>query len=595
MAKKYSPFSRAKSPCNLREFLHILEQQGELAHIYEAVDSDQEIAEIHRRTVAQAGKALLFHRVKNSPFPVVTNLFGTLRRIELAFPSDPEHFVKTVVSFATEQFPPTLTSLWEKRGTLARLLRLGTKQRRVGAVTECAIDPPDLNQLPLLKLWPDDGGHFITLPLVYTQAPDTHVPNLGMYRIQRFDSQTTGLHFQIAKGGGYHFHTAERSNQPLPVTIFIGGPPALIISAIAPLPENVPELIFASLLQDQKIETAHVAGYPHPLIAQCEFALLGQANPHERRLEGPFGDHYGYYSQAHDFPVFHCQKIYHRKNAIYPATVVGKPVQEDLYIGQFLQKILSPLFPVVMPQVRKLHTFAETGFHPLAAAVVKVRYEKECLTAAFRILGEGQLSLTKVLMLTDQDIDITDSKLLLETVLARMSFDTGFYVFSHTSNDTLDYTGPKLNMGSKVLFLGIGKEKRSLPVSFQGPLERPFKRANAYCAGCLVVDGPSYKDAEDLSAVASHPAFADWPLVIIVDDVQLATSSTTEFLWTVFTRFEPARDIHAKVTTMKNHHLSYTGPLVIDARMKPWYPPEVKCSDEVKKRVDQIWPHIEKV
>lgn len=351
------------------------------------------------------------------------------------------------------------------------------------------------------------------------------------------------------------------------------------MAAIAPLPENVPELIFASLLQGKKLSTCAVDGHPHRLVASCDFALVGYSDPKERRLEGPFGDHFGYYSLAHDFPVFHCKKIYHRKDAIYPATVVGKPIQEDLYIGNYLQKLFNPLFPLVMPQVKALHTYAETGFHPLAAAVVKERYEKEALAASFRILGEGQLSLTKFLIVTDQPIDPANIKVLFETVLARFSPESSFYIFSKTSNDTLDYTGPKLNHGSKAVLIGTGKEKRSLPSHVSKQLPSSIKHAIPFCKGCLVVDG----QVDDLEPLK------EWPLVILVDDAVKTTSSTLEFLWTVFTRFDPASDIKSYDCQVKNNHISYSLPLLIDARMKPHYPPEVVADDATVELVNSKW------
>ncbi len=568
---------------DLQSFVKVLESEQEIVHVHEEVDPTLEIAEIHRRVVTDGGKALFFHNVKNSKFPVVTNLFGSDNRMKLAFGDEPEAFIKTLVELAQGPVPPGIRSLWHKRSQLKRLFSLGMKNAKNAPVTECCIDPPDLEQLPLLKLWPDDGGNFITLPLVYTSFGNSN--NLGMYRIQRYDKETTGLHMQIGKGGGFHLAQAKDAGQMLPVTIFVGGPPALIISAIAPLPENVPELIFASLLQGKKLATKHVAGHPHPLVAGCDFALTGYCDPNEMRPEGPFGDHFGYYSLVHDFPVFHCNKIYHRKNAIYPATVVGKPIQEDLYIGNFLQKLFSPLFPLVMPQVKSLHTYAETGFHPLASAVVKERYEKEALAAAFRILGEGQLSLTKVLIITDQDIDLRDSKVLLETVLARFSPESSFYIFSKTSNDTLDYTGPKLNRGSKAALIGTGKEKRKLPRAFTKELPRPLKNAIAYCGGCLVVDGM----VDDVERLAKEEAFADWPFVFVVDDAKKTTSSSLEFLWTVFTRFDPAQDIYSSGCQVKNNHISYSLPFIVDARMKSHYPAEVKADDDTIKLVDQKW------
>jgi 3-polyprenyl-4-hydroxybenzoate decarboxylase len=306
-------------------------------------------------------------------------------------------------------------------------------------------------------------------------------------------------------------------------------------------------------------------------------------------MEGPFGDHYGYYGRAHPFPVFHCQKIYHRKNAIYPATVVGKPIQEDLFIGQYLQKLLSPLIPLVIPAVKSLWSYGETGFHPLAAAIIKESYEREALSTAFRILGEGQLSLTKFLLITDQPIDLSDSKTLLETVLARFRPDVDLFIFANTSNDTLDYTGPKLNHGSKAILLGLGEEKRTLPDYFRGTLPRPISKARAFCKGCLVLQAPSYETFQDVSQLLEHIDFAPWPFLILVDDLEATCSSTLEFLWSVFTRFEPAGDMFSAHMHVKRHHITYSIPILIDARMKPSYPQEAIVDDATKKLVDKRW------
>jgi UbiD family decarboxylase len=252
-----------------------------------------------------------------------------------------------------------------------------------------------LQELPVLTSWQEDGGPFFTLPLVYTRKPGSSEHNLGMYRMQIFSENQTGMHWQIHKGGGFHFYEAEQAHQALPVTVFLGGPPALVIAAITALPEPVPEMLYASFLLGDKINVVNIAGHPHPLVAEAEFALCGQVPPQIRRPEGPFGDHYGYYSLVHDFPVFNVRELYHRKDAIYPATVVGKPRQEDYYIGEWMQDLLTPLFPLLMPGLKSLWTYAEAGFHTLSAAVVRESYFREALAHAFRILGEGQLSLTK--------------------------------------------------------------------------------------------------------------------------------------------------------------------------------------------------------
>ncbi len=272
--------------------------------------------------------------------------------------------------------PPKPRELWKYRDMAMTGLKLGTKNVRNAPVLERKQSPVDLEKIPFLQLWPEDGGHFVTLPLVYTESPVSGKHNLGIYRMQRYDKTTTGIHWQIGKGGGFHYFEAEKLNKPLPVTVFLGGSPAMIISAIAPLPEDVPELILASLLADGKIATAKnpLGEDRHKLIAEAEFAICGSVAPHVTKPEGPFGDHYGYYSLDHDYPVFTADAVFHRKDAIYPATVVGKPRQEDFFIGDYLQELLSPLFPVVMPAVRDLWSYGETGFHSLAAAVVKERY-----------------------------------------------------------------------------------------------------------------------------------------------------------------------------------------------------------------------------
>ncbi len=371
------------------------------------VDPRLEAAEIHRRVIAAGGPALLFTNPKGADFPLVTNLFGTARRAERAFGRNAAPFIKRAVELAQTALPPTAAKLWSARDVLKGAARIGMKRRRAGAVIEKWAETPRLDRLPVLTCWPEDGGPFVTLPLVLTAHPDGHGTNLGMYRLQVHSPSVTGMHWQIGKGGGFHYAVAEARGEALPATVFLGGPPALILAAIAPLPENVPELMLASLIAGEKLET--IAGHgPHPLIANAEFALIGSVPPRVRRPEGPFGDHYGYYSLQHDYPVFNLSRIAHRKDAIYPATVVGKPRQEDFFIGDLLQELLSPLFPLVMPGVLSLWSYGETGYHSLAAAVVRERYRREAMASAFRILGEGQLSLTKFLLVTDRSVNLKD-------------------------------------------------------------------------------------------------------------------------------------------------------------------------------------------
>ncbi|MDX1389806.1 MAG: UbiD family decarboxylase, partial [Acidobacteriota bacterium] len=412
---------------DLRSFIERLREEGELAVVNVEVDPDLELAEIHRRVIAAGGPALLFNNAGGSAFPVVTNLFGTKRRAEMAFGTRPLEMIERVVELAHTLLPPTLDKLWGARDVLGALLRVGTRTRMSGPVLDVVTDDVDLSRLPVLKTWSRDGGPFVTLPLVYTEHPETKVPNLGIYRLQVHDRRTTGMHWQIGKGGGFHYAVAEAGGIPLPVTVFLGGPPAMILAAIAPLPENVPELLLASLIAGERLGMCDGPG-PHRLVGNAEFALIGKVPPRERRIEGPFGDHYGYYSLEHDYPVFEVERIAHRADAIYPATVVGKPRQEDFFIGDLLQELLSPIFPLVMPGVEDVWAYGETGYHSLAAAVVKQRYKREAMASAFRILGEGQLSLTKFLLVTDRRVDLRDFKATLTHVLERSRPETDLYV-----------------------------------------------------------------------------------------------------------------------------------------------------------------------
>ena len=575
---------------NLRSFIEALRKENEIVEIEAPVDPYLEIAEIHRRVIEAQGKALLFKNVKGAKYPVVTNLFGTIKRIEIGFTKKPQEFVRRAVEMVEVLLPPKPKQLWSYRDMALSALKLGTKKVGRAPVLEVTDKPANLEEMPLLQLWHEDGGHFVTLPLVYTESPTSGKHNLGMYRIQRYDQETTGIHWQIHKGGGFHYHEAEKANKALPVTIFLGGAPAMILSAIAPLPEDVPELMLASLLADGKIETVeNPLKNHHRLLAEAEFAICGSVAPFERRPEGPFGDHYGYYSLAHDYPVFRAEAVFHRKDAIYPATVVGKPRQEDYFIGDYLQELLSPLFPLVMPAVKDLWSYGETGFHSLAAAVVKERYAREALGAGFRILGEGQLSLTKFLLLTDKPQNLRDFKTVFEYILERTDWASDFFIFDRTSFDTLDYASGKINHGSKAMLVGVGDKKRDLKREYGGSLPVGVHAAKVFCGGCVVVEGTGYeKDKTLAERIAISGGFNDFQIVVLHDKIEYA-DTPEKFLWATWTRFNPSTDIYAKEIKVVNNHISYTAPIVIDARMKPWYPKEVEPREDIVKLVDRRW------
>jgi menaquinone biosynthesis decarboxylase len=577
---------------SLRTFIHTLQKENEIVEITAPVDPYLEVAEIHRRVIDEGGPALLFTNVKGSSFPIVTNLFGTERRVNLAFGTRPEELMKRIIGAVDRLMPPTPKALWSERSLIADMLKVGLKDvpKAKAPILQSLQSPPALDQIPAITSWQEDGGPFVTLPLVYTEHPETKHHNLGMYRVQIYDSKTTGMHWQIHKGGGFHYHEAEKRNQPLPVTVFIGGPPALIASAIAPVPEPLPELLLASLIIGQKLTMVDNPRGGHRLVAEAEFAICGQVAPHERRLEGPFGDHYGYYSWAHEFPVFHVDHVWHRKDAIYPATIVGKPKQEDYYLGDFLQRLLSPAFPMAMPGVKDLWTYAETGFHPLAAAVVRESYKREALSSALRILGEGQLTLTKFLIITDQAVDLANFAVLLKTVLERFEPEKDLLVLGRTSMDTLDYTGRELNHGSKAIMVGVGEPVRELPKEYAGGHIPGIDKVEVYCPGCLVISGAAFEKDPELTARVlsqSKPQLSSWPLIFLVDDASIAQGQTS-FLWTTFTRFNPAHDLYADAQPVR-HHMSYELPLIIDARMKPGYPDELFPREDIVEKVSERW------
>jgi len=576
---------------DLRALLALLRAEGELVEVQVPVDPDLEVAEVHRRVIAAGGPALLFRRVGDSPWPVVTNLFGSRRRVELAFGKRPEALVQRLAALPQRLLPPSLGGAWQQRDLVRALLGVGKRTRRRGPVTTHVRRPPELSRLPLLRTWPEDGGAFVTLPLVYTEHPDGLGSNLGMYRVQRYDDARVGLHVQIGKGGGFHLDACERRGEAMPVVIHVGSSPAAILAAIAPLPENVPEILLASLLLGERLGVVRdPALSPLPILADCEFALLGRVAPGARHPEGPFGDHYGYYSLRHDYPLVEVEALCHRQDPVLAATVVGKPRQEDFYLGDYLQELLLPFIALAMPAVRAIWAYGETGYHSLAAAVVHERYRREAMMAAFRVLGEGQLSLTKFLLVTDRPVDLRDFKATLEHVLARAHFETDLYLLGNLSMDTLDYTGPTVNEGSKGVLLGLGEPKRALPAEFAGALPPEFTAAVPFCKGCLVVQGPPHAVARDAAARLSQvEALRDWPLLVLVDDALRTARSAINFLWTTFTRFEPAADVFARAVRLVRHQPSYTPPIVVDARLKATYPRELFADDATAARVARRW------
>lgn len=577
---------------DLRSFIKQLKKEKQIVEINAQVDPYLELAEIHRRVIDEQGPALFFTNVKASKFPVVTNLFGTPRRVELAMGKKPEQILKQATKALDKLMPPKIKNLWAERKWLLGIAKAGLKNvdPKKAPVLQCRQQEVNLRELPVITSWQEDGGPFVTLPLVYTEHPRTKEHNLGMYRIQVYSEEQTGMHWQIHKGGGFHYHEAESMNKPLPVSLFLGGPPALVVAAITALPEPLPELLYASFLMGEKLDMVEVPEHPHRLIAQAEFAVCGEVPPVLRSPEGPFGDHYGYYSLIHDFPVFDVKQVFHRRDAIYPATVVGKPRQEDYFIGEWMQDLLSPMFPLLMPGVKSLWTYGEAGFHSLAAAVVRESYFREALAHAFRILGEGQLSLTKFLIVTDAPVNLKNFPQVLENVLMRFNPAEDLLIINDTSMDTLDYTGRLFNRGSKAIMMGLGQPKWNLVAEYTGGQLPGILKIAPYCKGCLMISGESFKDIPDLAAEIAGKCkrqLESWPLVVMVDDLAKIHDQTS-FLWHVFTRFDPAWDLYADYK-VRHNKIQYEGPVIIDARMKPQYPGEVLPREDIAKKVSDRW------
>ncbi|MEK4326393.1 UbiD family decarboxylase [Paenibacillus sp. FSL R7-0312] len=586
---------------NLRQWIEQLRRDKDLAVIDAPVDPHLELAEIHRRVAAEEGPALLFTNVQGTPFPVATNLFGTVRRVNKAFGTRPEQLVKSMTAAMETMIPPSAAGLWREKGLLLDLIRAGTKnipQGEAPVLGICRSSNP-LQELPRITSWPKDGGPFITLPVVYTESitnPKDH--NLGMYRVQIYDDSTTGIHWQIHKGGGFHHRQAELLGETIPVSVFIGGPPALIAAAVAPVSERLPELMLASLMQGGKLPMVQDPLGGHRIPSEAEFSIRGRVSPFERRPEGPYGSQSGYYSLQHDFPVMHVQRMWHRKDAIFPATITGKPRQEDYYLKDYLQRLLAPAYPLMMPSVKALWAYSESGSNALASAVMRESYPREGLASAFRILGEGQLSLTKFLLLTNEAVELTDFPKLLETVLERFNPASDLVIFANTSMDTLDYTGRKLNHGSKAVMMGTGNPVRELPRTYTEGHLPAITDAVPYCGGCLAVSGASYIEDPELPvrlAASFQEKGTAWPLIVLVDDAAEAVRTQTSFLWTVFSRFNPADDIYAETHVLRNA-ISYSLPIVIDARMKPGYPEELVPHEDTVELVNRNWnryfPHF---
>jgi 4-hydroxy-3-polyprenylbenzoate decarboxylase len=599
---------------SLRECIDDLERTGQVRRVREEVDPNLEAAEVQRRVFRAGGPAVYYERVKGCAFPMVSNLFGTMARVRHVFRDS----LEAVRGLVDAKVDPA-----EVAKSAGRALRLPGVALHL--VPRPAGDGPvfarrvRLGELPRLVSWPGDGGPFVTLPQVYTEDPDrpgVRHSNLGMYRVQLAGNdyapdREAGLHYQLHRGIGVHHAAAIRRGERLRVNVFVGGPPAMAVAAVMPLPEGLPEVSFAGALNRRAVRMVR-AGEGPAVHAEADFCIRGYVNPRETKPEGPFGDHLGYYAKAHPFPVLHVEEVLCRDGAIWPFTTVGRPPQEDTMFGELIHELTGPLVPTVLPGVRAVHAVDAAGVHPLLLAIGSERYvpyaegrrPMEVLTQANAILGQGQMSLAKYLFIVAGEdapsLDVRDAGAFLRHALERFDPARDLHFQTNTTIDTLDYSGTALNEGSKVVVAAVGPARRALAREAPPRLPLPdgFGDARLALPGALVVRGPAYADAaagpraaralcEALAADAE--ALAGLPLVVIVDDAEFAARTLDNFLWVTFTRSDPARDVHGVGAFVEHKAWGCRGPVVIDARAKPHHAPPLVEDPAVTRRVDALF------
>ncbi len=575
-----APFS------DLGSFLAHLEARRDLIRVRTEVDPHLEMTEIATRLVKTGGPAVLFERPKGSAYPVAVNFMATAGRLEQALGRPPAQIGEELASAVEDLVPPRPAALWRHR----RLLTRAFAMRPRGAPGLDVVEKPDLGSWPVLTCWPDDGGRFVTLPLVITRSPSNGRQNLGMYRLHVYDGQTTGMHIQIERGGGAHHAEYEARGESMPVAVALGGDPVTILSSVLPLPEDMDELAFAGFLRGRRTRLFSLSnGLRAP--ADAEFVMEGHVPPVERRVEGPFGDHFGHYSHAAPFPVFHIARVHRRQNPIYPATVVGKPPQEDKFLGNAVQEMLLPLLKVMRPELVDLWAYFEAGFHNLAVASVRQRYPKEAIKTALGLMGQGQMSLTKCVVLVDPSVNVRNFAEVLDALRNHFNPADDWMLLPGTPQDTLDFTSFKMNLGSKMILDATSLGTRRPPPRSERPdrvnvdgLDLPSRN---WRDALLAVRTPG-PGRPVIEKILRNPAFSGYNLIAAVsDDVPLDDDEL--LLWGLFTRFDCARDVVPASVTMNGAWPVYGGPLGIDATWKAGYPKPLTMTESIVRRVDERW------
>ena len=598
---------------NLTQCLADLESRGELVRIPQEVDPDLEIAAIQRRVYQVQGPALLFTRVKGCAFPMAGNIFGTLNRARFIF-RDTLKALERLIELKV--IPVELFRRpWKFTGLPKALRNFIPKKVATGPVLA---KETNILSLPQLRSWPKDGGAYITLPQVYTESidkPGFAHSNLGMYRVQlsggRYKpNEEVGLHYQIHRGIGYHHARAISAKVPLRVNVFVGGPPAMTIAAIMPLPEGVPEIFFAGVLGGHRINMV-AGGDALPILAEADFCISGYVEPERQLPEGPFGDHLGYYSLVHDFPLLKVERVFHRENAIWPFTTVGRPPQEDSVFGAFIHELTAALVPSVFSGVHEVNAVDAAGVHPLLLALGSERYvpyakerqPQEVITCGLSLLGTSQTSLAKYVFICaredDPRLSAHDIPYFIKHLLERANWERDLHFITRVTMDTLDYSGISLNQGSKLVLSVAGPKLRELGDRLPTTLSLPkgFSRPTVFAPGIMILEGDPHKKGrnEHDSTMEKLPTYLEasadlskFPLIVVVDDAEFTASSWENFLWVTFTRSDPATDIYGTGAFIHCKHWGCKGPLVIDARWKTYHAPPLEEDSEIERRVNQL-------
>jgi 4-hydroxy-3-polyprenylbenzoate decarboxylase len=594
---------------SLQQITEDLAATGQLIYVDEDLSPELELAEIQRRVYLSGGPAILFRRVRGCKFPMVSNLFGTLDRARYIFRKSYEAVRRAIeLKIDPEQ---ALRRPWRYWSAPLTAWRMRPKRVRTGPILHRQIG---LRDLPQLKSWPMDGGAFVTLPQVYSEdprQPGFGKSNLGMYRVQLsgncYDPDAEiGLHYQLHRGIGVHHASARALNQPFRVNVFVGGHPAMTLAAVMPLPEGLSELTFAGALAGERIRMVEQPGRL-PIYADADFCLSGTVDPGRLLPEGPFGDHLGYYSLQHDFPVLKIDRVWCRKGAIWPFTVVGRPPQEDTTFGQLIHDLTGPVIPTVLPGVREVHAVDAAGVHPLLLALGSERYmpflgaprPQELLTQANAILGQGQMSLAKYLLIAnagdDPTLELHQIGRLFTHLLARIDWRRDVHFQTRTTIDTLDYSGSGFNQGSKVVWAAVGPPVRELATQVPSDLRLPegLDAPAVALPGVLVVRGAA--GAKDLGRLCEQvwgpeggSAPVGFPLVVVVDDSEFTARTLNNFVWVTFTRSDPAKDIDGVGAGIVQKHWGCSGPLIIDARIKSHHAPPLVEDPTVTRKIDAL-------